>query len=567
MKKKSFLKRIVLGSVKRDIQEQIDNKVDEAKTKWAKKTADEIAKSRYSLGRVSEYTSTATKEKFKAAELEPGKRWNLMYNIFSEAPGSPQCADRIRAAVTGAGYILQPIPGGKKDKKALKKLIEFFDQPNEDNTIEDVVQNIVTNYYAFGNSYLEKVYDDTDDDNSEVVAIYTLSTEDIKILVDVDKRKAGVNVPIGYELYVPFAAGTSRKDKTIVYELDEIMHFKRPDARGSIYGRAIFEDNQSVIQLILQALIYNIKTFENSGKPPLKIKLPEGTSATEAIEFSNFFEKNFQGMHNAGKALVLYNNADAAPLGLTPADMDYLNLLMFGLKQVGGMYGVPMIMISQPEGSNRATSFEETKSFYQRVVQPLRNYITNRITQDLIVDSFGITDWRLDFQDIDLEDSKARNEEAKNSFTNGIRNWNEARKRVGLEAGTEAWQEEFFIVHNGIATPLKDFSSGKAKQDRENRKEEKKNKVEKAETITEAKKLAKKENEEINKGEVVDAERRHHHKTHITEHKKVLYTTKEKNRVSLRVHIYGHEDMAFSQDDEGNYGRITGGDKKKKDKK
>ena len=563
MERKSFLKRIVLGTVKRDIQELIEDKIQEEKNKWAEETAKELTKSHYSLGRVADYTSTATGEKFKAAQLSSDKKWSLIYSVFSEAPGSPQCADRVRAAVTGAGYLLQPVPGGKKNKADLKKLIEFFDQPNEDNTIEDIVQNIVTNYYAFGNGYVEKVYADNDDKEGEgeVVAIYTLPTEDMKILVDADKRKAGVNIPIGYELFVPFAEGMKKEDKTIVYELDEVMHFKRPDPRGKIYGRAIFEDNQAVLQLILQSLIYNIKTFENSGKPPLKIKLPEGTSSTEALEFSHFFEKNFQGMHNAGKALILYNNADAAPLGLTPQDIQYLQLLTFGLKQVAGMYGVPMIMISQPEGSNRATSYEETKSFYQRVVKPLRNYICNRMTQDLIVNSFGITDWRLDFQDIDLEDSRQRVEEASKSFMYGTRSWNEARKRMGLEAGTEAWMDEFFVVHNGIATPLKDFYSGKAKKKSD---KEEKSEVQKTEKVAEAKKLAKKENEAINKGEVIDAERWHLHKTHIEQHKKVLYTVKEKYRASLRVHIYGHEDLMWEQDEDDSYGRVTGDKKKPK---
>lgn len=562
MKKKSFLKRMLLSAVQSDIKELIDNNVSKERAVWAEQTAKEITKNSYSLGRVMDYTSTATGDKFKAAQLATDKKWSLIYNVFSEAPGSPQCADRIRQAVTGAGYLLQPTPGGNKDVKDLKKLIEFFDAPNEDNTIEDIVQNVVTNYYAFGNGYVEKVYEDNDE-NKDIIAMYTLPSEDMQILVDADKRQAGVNMPIGYELYVPFAHGQKKEDKTIIYNLDEVMHFKRPDARGRLYGQALFEDNQSVMQLILQALIYNIKTFENSGKPPLKIRLPEGTSSSEALEFSHFFEKNFQGMHNAGKALILYNNADAGALGLTPQDIQYLQLLNFGLKQVAGMYGVPMMMISQPEGSNRATSIEETKSFYQRVVKPLRNYICNRITQQIIIEGFGITDWRLDFQDIDLEDSSKRVEEASKSFMYGTRSWNEARKRMGLEAGNEAWMDEFYIVHNGIATPLKDFASGKAKTQTD-RLKEKKSVKKKVETAKEAKSLAKKENESINKGEIPVAERWHNHKTHIEEHKKILFTTKEKYRATLRVHIYGHEDLMVEQDEDGNYGEVRGKDKKNK---
>jgi HK97 family phage portal protein len=555
MEKPSLVKRILMNLVLGEIKDEVENRVSKEKEKWAEETAKELVKKSYSYGRVSDYTSTATDKKFKAAQLDPNKGWDLIYNVFSEAPGSPQCADRIRSAVTGAGYLLQPVPGVTPSQDNLKKLIEFFDAPNPEATIEDIVQNMVTNFYAFGNSYIEKVFVEN---TEEVGAIYTLPSEDMKILVDVEKRNAGVNVPIGYEQYVPFAKSSKPEDKKIIYEMNEIIHFKRPDPRGRTYGRSLFEDNQSVMQLILQALIYNIKTFQNSGKPPLKIRLPEGTSSTEAIEYSHFFEKNFQGMHNAGKALILYNNADAGALGLTPQDMDYLNLLTFGLKQVAGMYGVPMIMISQPEGSNRATSTEETKSFYQRVVKPLRNAICNKLTQEIIVSSFEITDWRLDFQDFDLEDSCKRVDEASKSFMYGTRSFNEARKRMGMEIVNEPWANEFFIVHNGIATPLKDFASNKAKTqtDRQKEKQEKKS-IEKTQSISEAKKAAKKENEDINKGEVIDPKRADNHKAHIKEHKAVFYTTKEKYRASLRVHIYGHEDFLWQQDEKESYGRIT----------
>jgi HK97 family phage portal protein len=566
--KQSFLAKQLGKFFQKSINQLTEERVNEEKKRWAEETAEKIVfRSNYSIGREREYTTNSGK-KIKASETDSRKKWSLLYDIFAEAPGSPQCADRIRSAVTGAGYILQPVPNGNKNKEQLRKLIAFYDEPNSENTIEDIAQSICTNFYAFGNSYLEKVFEDGDS-TKEVVEIYNLNSENTKILVDAERRKAGINEIVGYDLYVPFAEGNSVSDKTITYSRDEITHFKRTDPRGGLYGKPLFEDNQAVIQLILQALGYNIKTFENSGKPPLKIRLPEGTSSTEAEEFSNFFEKNFQGIHNAGKALVLYNNADAAALGLSPADIEYLKLLTFGLKQVAGMYGVPMIMISQPEGSNRATSYEETKSFYQRVIQPLRNYIDNKLTKEINVQSLNCPDWRLDFQDIDLEDSTSRVEEASKSFMYGTRSWNEARKRMALEAGTESWMDDFYVVHNGIATPLRDFSSGKAKTQTDKLKEKapkeekkpvdptkKSEETEKSETSVEAKKKAKKENDQLNKGEVISAMRSDNHKVHLEQHKKVLFTIKDKYRASLRVHMYSHEDLMWEQNEDGNYGEV-----------
>jgi len=49
MKKTSFLKRIVLNTVRKEVQEEIDSKVSTEKGKWAKASAEEIAKSKYSF--------------------------------------------------------------------------------------------------------------------------------------------------------------------------------------------------------------------------------------------------------------------------------------------------------------------------------------------------------------------------------------------------------------------------------------------------------------------------------------------------------------------------------------
>jgi len=186
--------------------------------------------------------------------------------------------------------------------------------------------------------------------------------------------------------------------------------------------------------------------LKNGGRPPLQLILPEDSTETDAEAVSAFWEKNYQGPHNAGKTLVSFKGAEAKVLGITPQDMAYLALLNYGLRLVAGQYGVPMFLVGVPDNTNRATAAEARRSFYLSNIFPLRKVISQKITQEIIKDGLGIEGWRFDFRTAGLEESESSRRDFMTGWTKGLYTFNEARIAMGLLPIDEPWANKYYLV-------------------------------------------------------------------------------------------------------------------------
>jgi HK97 family phage portal protein len=206
------------------------------------------------------------------------------------------------------------------------------------------------------------------------------------------------------------------------------------------------EDNTATLQLLLRAITYNINILRNGGRPPIELQLPEDSTEADADSVSAWFEKNYMGPHNAGKTLVSFKGSKANVLGITPQEMAYLELLRYGLRQVAGQYGVPLLLVGFPEGTNRATASEARRSFYLTNIFPLRKLISQKITREIIQDSMKIEGWRLDFKTAGLEESESSRRDFMLARSQALYSFNEARIAMGLLPIDEPWANKYFLL-------------------------------------------------------------------------------------------------------------------------
>lgn len=436
----------------KEVTKEVNKALDAAKKDWSVETVKALDRK---FGSSRKYVSTASTEtEFRANILTSEKNYSTLSTLYSDSPGSIQSAFRIRDAVLGGGYVIKEEVGNKGKKSDLKRLIEFFDKPNPDDTIETLLQVGIENYLCFGNWYMEKVPTKGSANSKtkkDLAELYNLDPVRMSILVDAELKKKGVIQKSGYKQ-------TTEAGKGIIYTKDEICHIKRPHRRADLYGRAVLEDNMATLQLLLRALTYNINILKNGGRPPLQLILPEDSTEADAEAVSAFWEKNYQGPHNAGKTLVSFKGAEAKVLGITPQDMSYLELLNYGLKLVAGQYGCPLFLVGFPEGSNRATAAEERKSFYLSLIFPLRKLISQKITQEIIRDGLHIDGWRFDFRTAGLEESESSRRDFMMGWTKGLYSFNECRIAMGLLPIDEEWANLYYLVgsKNDTLLPIKD---------------------------------------------------------------------------------------------------------------
>jgi hypothetical protein len=174
--------------------------------------------------------------------------------------------------------------------------------------------------------------------------------------------------------------------------------------------------------------------------------LPDDSDEADAEAVNAFWEKNYTGPENAGKTLITFKGAKAQPLGITPQDMRYLNLLQYGVRAVAGQFGVPLIIIGIPEGTNRATASEVRRQFYLSKIFPLRDMIAKRLTREIIQERFGISGWKFTFKSAGLEESEATRRDTMTAWTKGLMSWNDARVKIGLEPVNIEWANKYFLL-------------------------------------------------------------------------------------------------------------------------
>lgn len=429
----------------REVAQEVQRALKAAKKGWSLETAKAIDRK---FGKPRKFVTSSgnqtTSDSLLSSNYSSGKNYSTISTLFSDSPGSIQSAARIRDAVLGGGYVIKPPSEGqglKGTKKDLRKAIEFFDRPNPEDTIETLLGVSIENYLAYGNFYWEKVptKKTAKSKKMEVAALYNLDPVMVSILVDAKKKKQGVLEKIGYNQ-------RTEANKGITYSLDEIFHLRRANRRADLYGRAVLEDNMATLQLLIRALTYNINILKNGGRPPLQLILPEDSTEADAESVSSWYEKNYQGEHNAGKALVTFKGAEAKPLGITPQDMAYLELLRYGLRLVAGQYGVPLLLVGFPEDSNRAVSSEARRAFYLTTVFILRKLISQKITREIIEEGLGISGWKLDFKTAGLEESEASRRDFILARDKGLLTMNQARVAMGQTPIDKPWADKYYLV-------------------------------------------------------------------------------------------------------------------------
>lgn len=436
---KNALSQELKTQFNKEVVEEVNKALDAAKKDWSLETVKALDRK---FGASRKYVSTAGIEgQFSANLLESGKNYSTLNTLYSDSPGSIQSAFRIRDAVLGGGYVIKPEVGSKGTKADLKKLISFFDRPNPDDTIETMIQVGVENYLCYGNWYMEKVptKGSKGKKSMDLAELYNLDPERMRVLVDADLKKKGVIKKAGYKQ-------TTEGTKGIIYTLNEVIQIRRPHRRADLYGRAVLEDNMATLQLLMRALTYNINILRNGGRPPLQLILPEDSTEADAEAVSAFWEKNYQGPHNAGKTLVSFKGAKAEILGITPQDMAYLALLNYGIRLVAGQYGVPMFLVGVPDNTNRATAAEARRSFYLSNIFPLRKLISQKITQEVIKDGLHVEGWNFSFRTAGLEESESSRRDFMTGWTKGVYSFNEARVAMGLLPIEDAWANKYYLV-------------------------------------------------------------------------------------------------------------------------
>ncbi len=312
------------------------------------------------------------------------------------------------------------------------ELISLLERPNPSQSGIEFFSSLYSYLMISGNSYILR---DTDALRPPR-ELYLLRPDRMHI------KSGSTVIPSSYD-YVIDGVTVNKYPVDQTSAMSQIKHIKLWNPIDDYYGLSPIMASAYNIDQHNLAGLHNVALLKNGATPSgyLKFQPTDETGLSTQLtddqraRLLEDLEFRFQGTHNSGRPMLLEGNFDYKQLGLSPKDMDFLELLNLSAREIALCFGVPAQMIGIPE-ANTYSNMETAKlGLYEETIIPLLKRVESDLNEYLAPLYSG--DIRVQY---DLDSIPAMAEKRKQIYDNvvsgvqaGILTRNEARERLGLE--------------------------------------------------------------------------------------------------------------------------------------
>ena len=230
-------------------------------------------------------------------------------------------------------------------------------------------------------------------------------------------------------------------EKRAFFEVDEVIHFKRPNPKDIYYGMGKVEaawgaatNNQSLHDM-------DYHWFANKARPDYLLTIKGDASQEEIERFEAQIDSKLRGTRRTGRFLTATADIDIKPLSFSPKDMMGREQIV---EEIAAVFGVPVSMLKAND-PNLASATVGFTSWKATSVLPLMRMDEEVLNQTLLP-MFGIEeDAFIAYDNPVVADEKFESEKRRAYVAGGIITANEAREMEGLEAVAEPAASKLLI--------------------------------------------------------------------------------------------------------------------------
>ena len=311
-------------------------------------------------------------------------------------------------------------------------LLDLLYNPNPVQGQVEFFQSLYSYLLISGNSYILE----SGADNVPPVELYTLRPDRIRIK---GSRRA---IPDAYNYVI---SGQTIES----YEVDpgtgksKIKHIKLFNPMDDYYGLSPISSAATDIDQHNLANKHNVNLLQNGARPSgaviFKPKDPTGAqiqlSDLQRNQLMNDLTQRFSGTGNAGKPMLLEGDFDWKEMGLSPKDMDFIQLKNMSAKDIALIFGVPSQLIGIPDAQTYSNFAEAKLALFNETIIPLLDRIQSDMNEWLVPRFGDDLELRYDIDSIPaMAEQRTRVfESVTQGVQNGILTRNEAREQLGYE--------------------------------------------------------------------------------------------------------------------------------------
>lgn len=259
----------------------------------------------------------------------------------------------------------------------------WVNKPNPETSRIEFYEQVISSLNIHGNAFILTVRDD----NNEVVEVYCLNPDDVRI------RRLRPNEPLVYEVQTRDEQGAY----TQILTQNEMLHIPLFRLPGSHYGLGPIAAARLTIGAAMAADTYAAAYFGNAANPGGVIEVPGELTEEQAQDIGRDWNITHTGPYRAGKIGVLSGGASFKPLTLNAQDAQLLDTRRFNVEDIARLFRVPISLLGHPvAGAMSFASVEaQNLSFVQHSLRPLLERLEQSFST-LLPESDGFIKFNLD---------------------------------------------------------------------------------------------------------------------------------------------------------------------------
>jgi HK97 family phage portal protein len=236
----------------------------------------------------------------------------------------------------------------------------------------------------------------------------------------------------------------------------EVKHIKLWNPLDDYYGLSPMSAAAIEVDQHNMSGKHNINLLSNGARPSGAIKFQPQDDQGFAVNLTESqrqqilsdLSNRFTGTANAGRPMLLEGNFDFIPMGISPKDMDFLNLKHMAATDIAMCFGVPSQLVGVPDAQTYANVAEARLALYEETIIPHLRKIESDLNEWLVPLYGENLQFCFDIDSIPAlaERTKRIYENVTSAVREGIMTRNEARERIGLSPKEGA--DDLFISAN-----------------------------------------------------------------------------------------------------------------------
>ena len=352
-----------------------------------------------------------------------------------------RCVNEISNGASAVPYML------KSGDTIIEQhpLLSLIDRPNPLQSHSEFFNALFGYLLLSGNAYILKVGSDL----GKPKELHLLRPDRMVI------KGGSKPIPDSYDYVINGKVQASYDvDDTTGYS--EVKHIKLWNPLNDYYGLSPMSAAALEIDQHNMASKHNVNLLENGARPSGAVVYKPKDDGGFAVNLSESqrqqlitdLNNRFTGTANAGRPMLLEGDFDWKEMGLSPKDMDFINLKHMATTDIALCFGVPSQLVGVPDSQTYANVAEARLALYEETIIPHLRKIESDINEWL-VPMFGEN---LDFE-YDIDKIPALSERRRKIYENvtsavreGIMTRNEARELIGLSPIDGA--DELYISAN-----------------------------------------------------------------------------------------------------------------------